>query len=205
MAGPLNDLFFDKEKTLGILDKIISPAAKLLGVGGAASGSGGLVGKASKLIRSPLGVLAGGGLLGASITGGSSGEVGLGIVPEGGGGGGLLGGLPGADLLEELPIVGGLFDDGVDQNLMAAKQSGMRPKLETLVIATYPNGAVELRSRENGRPALMSRDVQRMKKTIRTIRKVDQRIPRRVSKPSAMSQLQNAVLQGAISTALKKD
>lgn len=127
--------------------------------------------------------------LGGGLVGGAAGSA---LVGGGGGGGGDQ---P-TSFLESLPFVGGLFDDGVPGGPQG------RPTLYTRVIARYPNGFEVVRSEERGTPSLMSRDVQRMKKTIRTIRKVDQRIPRKTQRQSAMSVLKDVAVQGAIRNAL---
>jgi len=65
----------------------------------------------------------------------------------------------------------------------------------TVVILLTPQGHGFIDSVERGTPAVMSRDLQTTKKTIRRIRKMESRIPKKIVKQSMAAQINDKVKQ----------
>lgn len=177
----------------GLLGPVLGGGARA----GATAGGGGLLGG----LTSTLGQIPVVGGLASGLVRGVTSPLGLGIA---GGAAGSAGAnwLAGGDQQAGIPtsptdLLGSLLGGG------DVAPVG-RPSLYTYVVAEYDNGAKIVRSRERGTPRVMSRDVQRMKKTVNTMRKIDERLPRKTVRESPMKQLQTALVQGAISNALNK-
>ena len=112
------------------------------------------------------------------------------------GGQGLAGGLGGS-------LLGGILTSIFGGDPAASPQG--KAKLTTVVLATYENGVVEVRSMRDGTPYLMSRDMQVARRVARAVRKADARLPKKTVQPSKAKQLSDALTDKAMRDAMSDD
>lgn len=181
----------------------------------------GLVTAPLSLLGAPLGMMGGTGQTGAAGTSGTlvptSTQVATTQPVQQPAGGGVLDSVltnpvqnfgPTAGLNIGMSLAGGVIDllgETVTSVLGGNNAPQMpvgTPKLWTVVIAEYPNGYLQTRSKTRGTPKLMSKDVQTCKRVNRTVRKLDQRLPKKTVREGKSSQLTRAVMDKALASVL---
>lgn len=107
----------------------------------------------------------------------------------------------GSSLQQMSAVATGLLTLATIRGIVGPANGGNRKV--TVVFTINRAGAVDIRDIQTGRPLVMSRDAQRMKKTAKSIRKLERAVPTRTRAPSKRKMLEEAILDEAERTIVR--